>query len=86
VRTSCRSDIDLGCALRPRVAELPTLDEQNAIRPLEQRRPVRDHDPRDAHRPDQIGNGVLGILVEVRRALVEEEDARIAIEVSPLTN
>jgi hypothetical protein len=32
------------------------------------------------HRLDQIGDGGLGILVEVRRALVEKEDARIAIE------
>jgi hypothetical protein len=52
---SPRSDVDLSLALQPNLAELPILDEQDAICPPEQRRSVRDHDSCDVHLLDQIG-------------------------------
>jgi hypothetical protein len=73
---SCRSGANVSLALLANLG-LPILDEQHAVCPPQQRRPVRDHDPHDARPLDQVGNGVLGGLVEVCRSLVEEEQARI---------
>src|SRR5215216_3935964 len=61
-------------------ADPAVLHQEHALGAPDQGRTVRNDDAGDGHLLDQIGDRFLRGFVEIRRALVEKEQARLAIE------
>src|SRR5687768_7895086 len=65
--------------MRSRLAELTLVHDQDPVHALNRRQPVRDGDRRPAsHRHlERIANEQLGIGIDARRRLIENQHARI---------